>query len=329
MLEFLPQHGKVMLGPDRMIIMRQQAMSVLRGLLYEQLGDSLARAVLSQFGHQCGTGDYETLLRTYEWEDDLDTLTSGPVLHGWEGIVHAVPAQIDVSRERGHFYMRGEWHNSYEAEIHLARFGPSTESVCHSLTGYASGWSSAYFGKPCLCIEPTCVGKGDDVCRFEIRETIRWGAEAEPWKQALHSTGTSLVRELEELARRQRQAITELSTPIMEVWDDVLVVPIIGMVDTERSIDIMERVLASIAMQGARCLIIDITGVDTVDTRTADYLIKIVEAAKLLGAFCVVTGIGPGVAQTLVALGVDLSQVATLRNLKQGLRACLRHLAEG
>ncbi|MCA9683700.1 MAG: STAS domain-containing protein [Myxococcales bacterium] len=125
----------------------------------------------------------------------------------------------------------------------------------------------------------------------------------------------------------QAAAIRELSTPIMEVWDDVLVVPIIGMVDTQRSVDIMERVLAAIAMQGARCLIIDITGVDTVDTRTADYLIKIVDAAKLLGAFCVITGIGPGVAQTLVALGVDLSGVTTLRNLKQGLRACLRQLA--
>ncbi|MCA9683996.1 MAG: XylR N-terminal domain-containing protein, partial [Myxococcales bacterium] len=169
MLAFEPETGRVHLGEDRMLIFRQDSLAVLRGLLYEQVGGPLARSLLSRFGYQCGKGDFATLQKAYAWDSELDRFGAGPAMHTWEGIVHAVPTQIDVSRERGHFYMRGEWHNSYEAEIHIARFGVGTESVCHSLTGYASGWSTAYFGKPCLAIEPTCVGKGDDMCRFEIR----------------------------------------------------------------------------------------------------------------------------------------------------------------
>ena len=100
--------------------------------------------------------------------------------------------------------------------------------------------------------------------------------------------------------------------------------PVIGAVDTRRASDIMERLLSEIQSRKARYAIIDITGVEVVDTQTADHFIKVVQAAELLGARCVLTGICPHVAQTLVAMGVDLSQVATRRNLNDGLRECLR-----
>jgi rsbT co-antagonist protein RsbR len=128
------------------------------------------------------------------------------------------------------------------------------------------------------------------------------------------------------IIQKQADAIRELSTPIMEVWDDVLVLPVVGIVDTRRSVEIMDNLLAKIVNSQSRCVIIDITGVEIVDTKTADYLLKVAQAAQLLGARCVLTGINPAVAQTLVEIGADLSAVTTLRNLKAGLLECLRYL---
>jgi len=127
---------------------------------------------------------------------------------------------------------------------------------------------------------------------------------------------------------KQREAIRELSTPIMEVWDDVLVLPIVGVLDTRRSMEIMNTLLSNIVESQSRCVIIDITGVEIVDTKTADYLLKVVHAAQLLGARCVLTGINPAVAQTLVEIGADLSAVSTLRNLKAGLFDCIKYLRQ-
>lgn len=125
---------------------------------------------------------------------------------------------------------------------------------------------------------------------------------------------------------RQRAAIAELSTPIIDIWDDVLTLPIVGIVDTQRSVDMTEKLLSRISEKRARCVIVDLTGVEMVDTMTADHLIKMIRAAQMLGSTCVVTGISPAIAQTLVELNVDLGGVRTLRSLKEGLRACIKEL---
>ena len=125
---------------------------------------------------------------------------------------------------------------------------------------------------------------------------------------------------------QQAAAIRELTTPVMEIWDDVLVLPVVGVVDTRRSMDIMSSLLERIVERQSKCVIIDITGVEMVDTKTADYLLKVVRAAGLLGTRCVLTGLSPAVAQTLVEIGADMSEVRTLRNLKAGLLDCLRFL---
>jgi rsbT co-antagonist protein RsbR len=122
---------------------------------------------------------------------------------------------------------------------------------------------------------------------------------------------------------QQAKAIKEMSTPVLEVWDDVLVVPVIGVVDTDRGTEIMEAVLERLSTAQARCVVVDVTGVPILDARTADHLLSVVKAATLLGAKCVLTGVSPAVAQTVVSLGVDLSKIVTLRNLKAGLRHCL------
>lgn len=134
------------------------------------------------------------------------------------------------------------------------------------------------------------------------------------------------ARELEnrELIARLRVAVDELSTPVLEIWDEVLALPVIGVVDTQRSAQMTERLLAAVVASRARDVIVDLTGVELIDTSTADRLLKLARAVQLLGARCIVTGIQPAVAQTLVELGVDFGVLETRRNLKHALQACIR-----
>jgi len=114
----------------------------------------------------------------------------------------------------------------------------------------------------------------------------------------------------EELIVRQQQEISELSTPVIKLWDRVLALPLIGTLDSQRTQVVMENLLESIVQQGAEIAIIDITGVPTVDTLTAQHLLKTVAAARLMGADCIISGIRPQIAQTMVHLGVELTVVS-------------------
>ncbi len=335
MLQFQPESGRLLLGDERFLMFRQEAFGSLRKLLFEQLGPSLATSLLAQFGYRCGTGDYESLTKRYEWDSDADRLAAGPTMHCWEGLVRAVTDTVSYDRSAGVFEMSGTWQSSYEAELQLTLFGRSQTSACHTLTGYASGWATAFFGAPLLAIEPTCVAKGDSRCSFLIRPASQFGPEAEPWRQALAPNQQSLFSLSRQLAEqiatveKQEVLIRRLSTPVLEVWKDVLAVPIIGVIDEARSRVLMESVLEAASSRAARCIILDITGVDAVDERSAGYLVRVVRAAQLLGTHCVLTGISAPVATKLVAVGADLKELQTLRTLSDGIQACLRHLEGG
>ncbi|APR80732.1 RsbR, positive regulator of sigma-B [Minicystis rosea] len=127
-----------------------------------------------------------------------------------------------------------------------------------------------------------------------------------------------------QLIERLRYSIDELSNPILEVWDDVLAMPIIGVVDSRRTSDMVQRLLGEVSRTQASFVIIDLTGVEIVDTKTADHLMKLMRKVEIVGARCVITGIRPAVAETLVDIGVDFGRLTMLRNLKHGLREALR-----
>ncbi|WP_438016329.1 PAS domain-containing protein [Sorangium sp. So ce315] len=132
-----------------------------------------------------------------------------------------------------------------------------------------------------------------------------------------------------EIIELQQKVIRDLSTPIIEVWDGVLTLPMVGVVDSKRAADVMDDLLAAIADKRARFAILDLTGVEVVDTKTASYLIELVRAIRLLGAEGVITGIRANVAQTMVSLGLDLSGIATVGNLRAGLKLCMQRAAAG
>ncbi len=131
-----------------------------------------------------------------------------------------------------------------------------------------------------------------------------------------------------ELIERLRVSLDELSTPVLELWQDVLVLPVVGLVDTQRSAQMTERALAEITRQRARFLVVDLTGVEVLDTSTADRFLRLARAVRLLGAECIVSGIQPAVARTLVEIGVNLEGLETKRNLRQALALCKRRLSE-
>ncbi len=128
----------------------------------------------------------------------------------------------------------------------------------------------------------------------------------------------------EEVIARQQRELLELSTPVVELWDNVLALPLIGTLDSNRTQVVMESLLQKIVETGASIAIIDITGVPTVDTLVAQHLMKTVAAARLMGADCIISGIRPQIAQTIVHLGVDLSAVTTKASLADAFMVALK-----
>jgi rsbT co-antagonist protein RsbR len=127
----------------------------------------------------------------------------------------------------------------------------------------------------------------------------------------------------EEVIARQQEELLELSTPVVKLWDGILALPMIGTLDSARTQVVMESLLQRIVETGAEVAIIDITGVPTVDTLTAQHLLKTVTAARLMGADCIISGIRPQIAQTIVHLGVDLAAVTTKATLADAFRRAL------
>ena len=139
-------------------------------------------------------------------------------------------------------------------------------------------------------------------------------------------TAETFQKSREGVIMRQQRDLLELSTPVVALWDGILALPLIGTLDSERTQVVMESLLERIVETGASIAIIDITGVPTVDTLVAQHLLKTVGAARLMGAECIISGIRPQIAQTIVHLGVDLGDVVTKATLASALVVALERL---
>jgi len=169
----------------------------------------------------------------------------------------------------------------------------------------------------------------------QLRQTL--GKDAAALGEAVWST-TMLLDDLalltteayqqgrEEIIRRQGQDVLELSTPVVSLWDGILALPLIGALDSNRTQVVMEALLEKLVESRSKIAIIDITGVPTVDTQVAQHLLKTVAAARLMGAECIISGIRPQIAQTIVHLGVDLGDVTTKASLQSALAIALNRL---
>lgn len=135
------------------------------------------------------------------------------------------------------------------------------------------------------------------------------------------------VDEKMEIVEMQRKLLDEVAVPVIQVWNGILLLPLMGVIESRRALQIMESLLDSIGRTSAQVVIIDITGVPVVDTGVASYLIRAMQAAQLLGCNSILVGISPEIAQTLVGLGIDFSRIQTRATLQNGLEDALRQLS--
>src|SRR6058998_2406867 len=140
------------------------------------------------------------------------------------------------------------------------------------------------------------------------------------------TVGVSFVEERERVIRQQQEAIRELSTPVLQVRERLLILPIIGVIDSQRARQLTEQLLRGIRNNRAKVVVVDITGVPTIDSTVANHLVQTVEASRLMGASVIITGLSSEIAQTLVTIGVDLSKMNAVGDLQGGIEEAERLL---
>lgn len=194
-------------------------------------------------------------------------------------------------------------------------------SRTRSLQGFSpseTAWFVFSFKKPFLSRLRSELGKDS-----EALVDATWRATELLDKLGLFTTEV-YQKSREEVIHRQQQELLELSTPVVKLWDGVLALPLIGTLDSARTGVVMENLLQKIVETGAEVAVIDITGVPMVDTLVAQHLMKTVTAARLMGADCIISGIRPQIAQTIVHLGVDLADIITKASLADAFAVALK-----
>jgi rsbT co-antagonist protein RsbR len=180
------------------------------------------------------------------------------------------------------------------------------------------------------------VGDGDLSPRlaFEFPDTHPVGALAESINSMidalteLRTTAEGRLAQLSErieLIERQREAIRALAVPVIEVWSGVLCVPVVGVLDTTQATEVTAALLSAVVSKKARFVIIDVTGIDVMDTRAADHFLRMARAVRLLGSGCALSGIRPAIASTIVHIGVEMGGVKTYRSMRNALQDYVRH----
>ncbi|MFJ7727701.1 XylR N-terminal domain-containing protein, partial [Neobacillus sp. NPDC097160] len=153
------------------------ALGILRKDLVAVLGMERAKGFLLRYSHNCGVNDAKYFEENFSWESDIEIIEAGYKINDLKGHAKLIPIQVRTDRKKGDFYFEGRWYYSYEAEQHIRHFGFHPEPVCHTLGGYASGYSSQYLGEEVIFKEIECIGKGDPNCIFIGKPLKVWGDE--------------------------------------------------------------------------------------------------------------------------------------------------------
>jgi DNA-binding NtrC family response regulator/predicted hydrocarbon binding protein len=174
LVRFCEKDGTIWLGESRMVLMHTAALGALRKELLGSVGKEHTRRILTRMGYAAGVRDAELAKRIRHGQPDRDAFFTGPQLHMIEGIVRVTPIRMEMDIESGRYEGEFLWENSWEEEIHQKEFGRSTEPVCWSQIGYASGYTSAFMGKFILFKEVECVACGDNHCRIVGKPLEDW-----------------------------------------------------------------------------------------------------------------------------------------------------------
>ncbi|WP_282423301.1 STAS domain-containing protein [Polyangium sp. 15x6] len=341
-VSFDMQKGMVSCGGHPSVIMWTE--TTVAGLmlgLSRMVGVERFNLALQSGGRDSVEGDWAHIAGFATFEEGFASLSVIAAAAGW-GLWEVV--SLDRAAEVGRFRCKNGWEASYQRAL----------SACWGsgmMGGKFAGLCTRLFGKNCWAQQVMFQARGDEADEFIVRPSDRTvEGDLEHLLAADAATRADLAVALERLRReveerrvtedalrrtekenaflieQQARTIAALSTPIIQIWEGILTLPIVGQVSAARATTIMQALLHEIVQRGAHYAILDLTGVDTLDAETADHLLRIVRAAELLGARAIVSGIRPKVAQTMVELGVDLSGLTTVADLEEGLKAALRSM---
>lgn len=235
-----------------------------------------------------------------------DLMTNEDLRHECEELLHAL---LDALKKDNF------------SDIEAPEFEKTLESLAGISTSRAlKGYSPRETGVFVFSLKAALA----KVMEKEITDLELLYRETEKVNRLIDSLGVytfeSFIRGREDVILRQTNEINEISTPVIQVWDGILALPIIGTLDSARTQTVMESLLMKIVETGSTIAILDISGVPAVDSLVAQHLIKTVSATRLMGAECIISGIRPEIAQTVVHLGIDLSQINTKASLAHALR---------
>lgn len=303
-------------------------------------------ALAQQAEGQRGTGpDWELITSEPTFEAGFEKLAQYAAAVGWGRW-----KLVSVNRETKELTVTVA--NSWEGEIQKV-LGVNWGS--NLVAGKFGDFASRLFGVNCRAEQTRSIANGDPVDEFVAKPSDReigrevavmarseaaTRAELEVALHELRTLSTEREKALEErvstanalqeqlaVIERQRQDILSLSAPILQIWESVIAVPVIGAFSRDRAGEMTERVFNTVIAERTRFVILDLTGVDMVDTETADSIVRIVSGVQLMGARGLLAGIQPKVAQTIVAMGVSLDAIASFATLRDALRRCIAELS--
>lgn len=214
--KFSSEDGKVWFNEQRMLLIHSAALGLLRKELIETLGVKRAAGFLMRFGYYSGLRDADMLHKIRPDFTTEDAFLAGPQLHTIKGMAKVVPTNLSFDLETGHFHGEFDWHDSYEAEVHLHEYGQSDIPICWTLLGYASGFSSYYMGRKIIYQETQCTGSGSEHCHIVGKPAEEWENQTE-LEQALQPDPI-----IEELLALQQQVTNLKEIYHNHEYDDLL-----------------------------------------------------------------------------------------------------------
>lgn len=197
LIDLNPSIGEISFNDKRMSLVSTEALGLFRHDLLKTLGMERTKGFLMRYGWAWGVKDGRQLASMYQWNNQKELMLAGPVVHTLLGVVTATAEKIKIDEDT--LYFSGTWENSYEALEHISHHGHSEDNGCWTLVGYASGYLTETFGKDVIAYETQCVGRGDDVCRFEAKTLDSYDKKAN--KMMKYYKAESIASELEEAHR--------------------------------------------------------------------------------------------------------------------------------
>ncbi len=330
-----PDKGLLLIsgGPSLALWIETSLAGLMQGM-QRMVGTDRFNVAMQSGGRDSVEGDWAFISQSPTFEEGLERLSLLANTCGW-GRWSLV--SLDRDDKVGRFRVVNGWEALYQRALG-AKWGSSM------MAGKFAGICSKLFGTNCWAVQTSFQAAGDAYDEFEVKpsdqtvelELTTLLASDRATRADLAVALAKLQQENADRQRAEREAkerlavieaqrrdLEALSTPIIQVWDGVLTLPVLGNLSGSRAQSMMDRLLGEIHRTQARFAILDVTGVDVIDSNTANHLLRVTRAVELLGARCIITGIRAAVAQTMVAIDSNFGGVVTLATLRDGLKYCM------